>query len=200
MSGARVHRAEMDEDAELVLLYLHNGPMGPQGFTTKQVCAGTGFNTRRATQVLERLYTSRKVGRQKALFGADQASYWLPLPPTEPLELAGPPSLQKASTSRCPCGRALDRADRAICALCAQRGPAWGEFSETDLKVMRLVDTYGDDGMPFEHTSAFGRDAIASLQHLQRQGILGVDLHVEVWRFGIKGREIFDAYAKEAAE
>lgn len=79
------------ENKQLVLLYLQNAQLPrPAGFTTREVMDGTGLGERAARRVLERLYVHKQVARQKALMGADQASYWLPVPPGESLDLRGP--------------------------------------------------------------------------------------------------------------
>lgn len=185
------------ENKQLVLLYLQNAQLPrPAGFTTREVMAGAGLGERVARRVLERLYVHKQVARQKALMGADQASYWLPVPPGESLDLRGPSDKPVTPPTLCVTCRQPTGGGR-MCRSCAQiNGAIWDELDENELAVMVLIETFGLSGMPFSKTRAFGGDAIRALQSLQRQGIAGVDLRHEVWRLGPKGETVCAAWKK----
>lgn len=197
------YQTVVDERTQLVLLYLQNTPFSAPGFTTRQVGEGTGLDDDQAEQTLQRLYTTKRVGRQKALWGPDQKSYWLPMAPVEPLELRGPPGgladHVPAADLRlvcAACGRPTGSSNR-LCKTCRMKGadvPAWADLDDTELMIMRLIDEVGDDGLSFEKTQRFGPEASRAIQSLKRRGICGVDLQHEVWRFGLRGRGICDDY------
>lgn len=79
MTTERRSRAETDDIGNLVLQYMQNTPAPSPGFLTRQIALAIGLSNDATNMVLQRLYVHKLVGRQKAMWGADQASYWLPV-------------------------------------------------------------------------------------------------------------------------
>lgn len=200
MTVGRGRRDMLTEDQALVLACLRGVPIEPPGLTSLQVAAGSGVDKTRVRQILGSLYVRRLVGRQKGLLGeASRYEYWTPEPPSEH-EPEMPMRARPWRPARCPCGAALRRGQRGACELCEAKAHPWGDLTEKELMVMRLIDACGEHGLPFASVRELSPGCVKALQSLQRSGIAGVDLRHEVWRFGIKGRELCDSYLKSHPE
>ncbi len=191
--------ATLSDNQTLVLLYMNGVTVEPPGLTVQQVVAATDLSDYQARTALEALYVRRLVGRQRPLLGGS-GLFWMPVVPAEPLELKGPSDEpMQATFNACRgCGRPVKGSGQHVCSSCRLKGEgaAWEDLDASELKVMQLIDCYGDAGLPFAKTQRFGAEASRAIQALQRRGIAGVDLSRECWAFGTKGRSIMDSWRK----